>query len=100
MTKYALLGCMMSVILSGCSLLPRSGMVLNTDAQSVARYNLTMLSVCNLNTPNYLYVDKNFDTTLRNLFIYINDLNEDLMKAQLCCNALIDYNKSVINKLS
>lgn len=83
-------------LISGCSLFSvKDYNIVNQDAKTVALYNLSVLQVCNVSNTNYLYVDRDFDTTTRNLFVYINDLNEDLARSKLCFKTLENYNLMV-----
>ena len=86
--------------LTSCSLFSvKDYKIINTDAKSVASHNLSVLRYCNVNNTNYLYVDKDFNTTTRNLFVYINDLNEDLARSKACFESLEAYNIGVVQQM-
>lgn len=86
-------------LLSGCSVFStKEYKIITSDAKSVASHNLSVLRYCNTNSENYLYVDKNFQALPRNVFVYINDLNQDLQKLNVCLKALEEYNLKVFEK--
>ena len=88
-------------LLSGCSILGVKEHQFNVDeAKHVATYNLLVLRYCNTANTNYVYVDETGKTSLRNLFVYINDLNEDLTRSKVCFETLTKYNNDVLAKLS
>lgn len=74
--------------------------VVSTDAKVVAAYNLLVMRYCNLSNTNYLYVNKDHCAKAADLFIYINDINEDLEKSKLCFKTLQNYNQSVIDEVA
>ena len=87
-------------LLSGCSLFSVKPHTINTDdAKRIATHNLSVLNYCDVNNSNYLYVDQKGKTTTRNLYVYINDINEDLARSKLCYQALTHYNEDVIANL-
>ncbi len=72
-------------------------MILTKDANTVAVHNLTAIEYCNVNSnPNYLYVDSKFYTTNYDLFMYINQINVDLLRYKICFEALKKYNLEVV----
>ncbi|WP_440682154.1 hypothetical protein [Cysteiniphilum halobium] len=91
---------LLTSLLCGCSLFNVKQHTLNNDdAKRIATHNLSVLHYCDVNNVNYLYVDPNGKTTMRNLFVYINDINEDLARSKLCYQALTHYNEDVISHL-
>ena len=86
--------------LGGCSLFSvKDYRIVNQDAKQVALYNLSVLKYCQSGTHNYLYVNSDLTTTGRNLFVYINDLNQDLARSHLCLETLKTYNTSIIEEI-
>ena len=89
----------LSLALSGCSLFNVKPTVINQDARAVATYNLSIVDMCDIEPRNYITVDQGFNTTTRNLFFYINDINEDLARSQACLNSIVDYNNEIIKQV-
>lgn len=86
-------------LLASCSVFStKEYKIITSDAKSVAGHNLSVLRYCNTNSENYLYVDENFQALPRNVFVYINDLNQDLQKLNVCLKTLEEYNLKVFEK--
>lgn len=86
-------------LLVGCSVFSaKEYKIITSDAKSVASHNLSVLRYCNTNHQNYLYVDENFKAMPRNIFVYINDINQDLQRLDVCFKSLEEYNLKVFQK--
>ncbi len=93
---------LVSVVLltTGCSVFSfKQHTINNEEAKSVATYNLSVLRYCDTDNTNFIYVDEAGKTTIRNLYLYMNDLNEDVSRAKACYEALTAYNQGVVDKL-
>ncbi|WP_011178476.1 hypothetical protein [Caedibacter taeniospiralis] len=92
---YALL----SFQLLGCSMFGVKPVVINTEIETVILQNISIVDLCDISTQNVLYVDKDYNITMSNLLLYINDINESLAKSQLCLQGISDYNYSVLKQI-
>lgn len=89
------------LLLTSCALLDTKRYnIVDSDARSVAQYNLKTLERFNTNHANFLYVDEDGKTSVRNILMYINDLNEDVERSRICYSSLIDYNKQIVEAFS
>jgi hypothetical protein len=88
-------------ILCSCSLFSADQFnIINPNAEEIARHNLEVLKLANINTQPYLIVDKNGKTSLKNLYLFINETQAPLARSEEVVRSLIKYNEAVLSTMN
>lgn len=91
----------MCILISGCSLFSTKEFnITNPNATEVARHNLYMIKTSLIGTKNYLLVNENGKSSLKDMFLYINALRYPLEIDRILMNLLIKYNRDIIEQIS
>ena len=91
---------LVSFSLTGCGILPHVYYDSSSSAYAVAEHNYEILLAAKKQKEDYLLVTPSGVTTPKELFLYINSLREPLQKYSIMTDAMIKYNKAIIDKIN
>lgn len=89
------------IFISSCALFSTSEYkIINPNTTEVARHNLQVLKLAGAFSQPYLLVDRTGKTSLRDLYIFINETQAPLARSKEVISSLIKYNEAVIASMN